>query len=323
MKYSNLYLLSLLSIATTQYIQPMSAPVATDLSVITDVVLDAAVNNNFGLLYDTLEASKANRSVQIDLNTLKDRNHNANPFLWACWHGNLQMVKYLVEEYSPLSIDLNATTNIGNNALHLAAYNNHLPIVQYLVNMGFDTSKINHAHATALDIALDRENETISNYLIEKTTVIDQPTRQLVGILALANFNRGLAAIALADNPALAAQLNREAPDLASLLTGNRISPSSVPASPLPSVRNATGPSLAPSASPVNNSVTVDQEDTCPICLSQAKERPAAQIQATQCCKKFICKDCYNNVKTARPDAPCPLCRASNFKITPATIKKP
>lgn len=176
MNYLHLSLLMLVSIVTwhsAPAMMPLNSHRAENRAAeIGQIILNAAKDNNFGLLQDTLESSP----VTINLDELKDSNMRSNPLLWAVRHGNLALVKYLIEGLLE-SMSLETTDVNGNNALHIAAKFGHLPVVEYLMNLGINNiSNINHRGKTALDVALDNRHEAIVACLLGQTSPT-QPSR--------------------------------------------------------------------------------------------------------------------------------------------------
>lgn len=83
-------------------------------------------------------------SVDVDIKLM----YNMTPFTWACYVGNLEIVKILVNDYYLNQKNPKKKINIllsivesGENALHLAVRENHLDVVKYLISLDvFDIS---------------------------------------------------------------------------------------------------------------------------------------------------------------------------------------
>ncbi|MBD3810066.1 MAG: ankyrin repeat domain-containing protein [Sulfuricurvum sp.] len=97
-----------------------------------------------------------------DANSAREDN-NKTILMYACWVGNIDAVKHLVEK----GADINAEDSGGATALHLAAWKNHTQIALYLIEKGASGSALSKDGMTPLDVALMRENQEISK-AIEK-----------------------------------------------------------------------------------------------------------------------------------------------------------
>lgn len=97
-----------------------------------------------------------------DANSAREDN-NKTILMYACWVGNIDAVKHLVEK----GANINAEDSGGATALHLAAWKNHTPIALYLIENGASGSAMSKDGMTPLDVALMRENQEISK-AIEK-----------------------------------------------------------------------------------------------------------------------------------------------------------
>ncbi|XP_067838798.1 ankyrin repeat and death domain-containing protein 1B-like [Heptranchias perlo] len=74
---------------------------------------------------ETAVAFLLNHNAMVDI---KDK-HGMDAFLLAAWFGHLRILKLLVEK----GVDRKSTNLEGMNALHCAAQNNHISIVQYII----------------------------------------------------------------------------------------------------------------------------------------------------------------------------------------------
>lgn len=98
-----------------------------------------------------------------DANTAREDN-NKTILMYACWVGNIDAVKHLVEK----GADVNAKDSGGATALHLAAWKNHTPIALYLLENGASGGAMSNDGMTPLDVAMMRENKEIAE-AIEKS----------------------------------------------------------------------------------------------------------------------------------------------------------
>lgn len=93
-----------------------------------------------------------------DANAAREDN-NKTILMYACWVGNINAVKHLVEK----GADVNAEDSGGATALHLAAWKNHTPIALYLLANGASGSAMSKDGMTPLDVAMMRENQEIAD----------------------------------------------------------------------------------------------------------------------------------------------------------------
>jgi ankyrin repeat protein len=88
------------------------------------------------------------------------RGNAGAPLFVAAGEGNLNVVRYLLDE----GADVNAHDNLGATALSEAAYYGHLNVVKELLLRGADINGIGQ-NGTALDLALNRNNNTVADLL--------------------------------------------------------------------------------------------------------------------------------------------------------------
>lgn len=105
---------------------------------------------------------KTNVQTLQDANAMRSDN-NKTVLMYACWVGNGEAVKHLVEK----GADVNAHDAGGVSALHLAAWKNRTDIALYLLERGASGSAISKDGMTPLDIATMRGNRSIAE-AIEK-----------------------------------------------------------------------------------------------------------------------------------------------------------
>ena len=87
-------------------------------------------------------------------------NNNSATFLEHCKNGNINAVKYLLEE---CKFDINICNNDKNNALHLAVLHNHLVLVKLLINE-VSVTQINLNNHMPVDIACAADDKTIEEF---------------------------------------------------------------------------------------------------------------------------------------------------------------
>ncbi|EAX97976.1 hypothetical protein TVAG_017480 [Trichomonas vaginalis G3] len=97
-------------------------------------------SNDFNAIYNFLKeisnkGDKVKMSISCAAGLSEKRDSDQNtPLLWACYYGNLQLTKSLIEG----GCDRNAVNKFENNCLVEALLNGHLEIVKYLIGIGFD-----------------------------------------------------------------------------------------------------------------------------------------------------------------------------------------
>ncbi len=67
----------------------------------------------------------------------------------AVWHGNLEVIKFLIDE---LKIDINARNKYGETPLHYAAKTNNEQLITYLLNRGANPNIKDNEHRTPYDV---------------------------------------------------------------------------------------------------------------------------------------------------------------------------
>ncbi|MDD2370068.1 MAG: ankyrin repeat domain-containing protein [Sulfuricurvum sp.] len=112
---------------------------------------------------DTATFESQVQSIQ-DANTAREDN-NKTILMYACWVGNIDAVKYLVEKGADVSVQDSG----GATALHLAIWKGYTPIALYLLEKGASGRVMSKDGMTPLDIAEMRGNKEVSS-AIEKAT---------------------------------------------------------------------------------------------------------------------------------------------------------
>jgi len=104
----------------------------------------ATINNNAETVKYLLESSNLN----INLNA-QDTEGNT-PLHLAAWHGNIMIVKYLIDNWA----NVNSVSKRGYTPLHDAAMRGHNQIVKYLLDYGADINVIDNDGYTPLHNAV-------------------------------------------------------------------------------------------------------------------------------------------------------------------------
>mmetsp|Transcript_34796 Transcript_34796/g.81228 ORF Transcript_34796/g.81228 Transcript_34796/m.81228 type:complete len:440 (+) Transcript_34796:104-1423(+) len=84
---------------------------------------------------------------------------------WAALEGNLQIMEYLLTTVPNLNVD--KADGGGDNAIHLAAYNGHLPVVRMLVRAQADTLSQNAGGFVPQELAETRRMWHVVTYLLD------------------------------------------------------------------------------------------------------------------------------------------------------------
>ena len=82
--------------------------------------------------------------------------------LYAAYNGNMEIIKYFVEEYQ---VDYGLTTNTGLNPLHLAAQKNMVLPLLYFRNK-IDINSVDELNSTSLHWASYMNCEQVTSYLL-------------------------------------------------------------------------------------------------------------------------------------------------------------
>jgi ankyrin repeat protein len=111
-----------------------------------------------------LELVALNTHLSVIKYLVEKKNINIGNIFDAAEKSYLGIVTYFVENECH---SINAKDNLGWTALHKAAFNGHLNIVQYLVSKGADLNTENKSGKTALNYAVEKDYLEIVKYFIE------------------------------------------------------------------------------------------------------------------------------------------------------------
>ena len=113
-----------------------------------------------------------------DLNPKKPEDFERNIFI-AAKGGKLSSIQYLIEK-EDVNINKKAVNNYdkqlikkGDSVLHIACFNNHLPIVEYLIKKGAEIDIKDSNGKTPLHIACEKGYLPIVEYLLDKDSDIE------------------------------------------------------------------------------------------------------------------------------------------------------
>ena len=87
----------------------------------------------------------------------------------------LEFVRYLIEDRK---IDINEANDDGSTLLHLASEDEHLGVVEYLIEHSADVNKGNNDGQTPLVFACQSNNETVIRYLVEHGADVNKENNQ-------------------------------------------------------------------------------------------------------------------------------------------------
>lgn len=129
-------------------------------------LLSAAKNNHLKVV-KFLISEGADSAVQD--------NEGDNVFLIAAKNGYLKIIDFFAHDMKNKKIDLSTIKDANNNTLlHLAAANDHIKLLKYLVYFhDFDLEAKNNDGNTPLDIALEMENNNLVENLIQLGAKVD------------------------------------------------------------------------------------------------------------------------------------------------------
>src|SRR3990167_7178893 len=91
-------------------------------------------------------------------------------FIKAAEYGNLPLVEKLLKMQG---VDINATDQNGDTALHIAANNGDTDLVKFLISRGANVAATNKQRHDAYDLAIKYGREDTAAYLLPKTAEID------------------------------------------------------------------------------------------------------------------------------------------------------
>ncbi|MFT6077610.1 MAG: ankyrin repeat protein [Myxococcota bacterium] len=97
-----------------------------------------------------------------------------NPFIEACYNGDLAKAK----EFLNQGFDINAMAESGSAAIHIAAQNGYVDLVDFLISKEADVNLITDDGLTALHFAAIRGYLEITNSLIKAKINLDVAGRR-------------------------------------------------------------------------------------------------------------------------------------------------
>lgn len=100
-------------------------------------------------------------SVLVRKETHESKEHIVMNMMYAAAHGDIN----LLTRYSDIGVDMNQSDYDMRTALHLAACNNHLNVVKYLVEQKVEVCPLDRWNRTPLDDALKYGHEDLVLYL--------------------------------------------------------------------------------------------------------------------------------------------------------------
>lgn len=110
----------------------------------------------------------ANRLIELGAN-VNFGTINIFPLLQTCITGNMEIFNCLLA----YDVDVHVTDYVGNNALHYAAYNNRIEIIERLIALGVDINHKNQDNLPPLYDAILTYNYGLAKCLIKHGAIID------------------------------------------------------------------------------------------------------------------------------------------------------
>ncbi|OLL21779.1 Ankyrin repeat-containing protein [Neolecta irregularis DAH-3] len=138
------------------------------------IIDDLVYAARIGDLSEVQEVLKA--APKIQMGDLRDEQGNT-PLHMAAANNHLQVVKYLISQTSDKT-DLSTLNARGNTALHWSALNGHLDIVIELVNAGIDPLLKNDSGKTALWEAETNGRKEVTEWLFANARLDEDGERQ-------------------------------------------------------------------------------------------------------------------------------------------------
>ena len=111
--------------------------------------------------------------------------YNSTPLFNACEEGSLDAVKFLAERGAAIK-----TFDKRETVLHVACKNNNLPLVEYLLQNGFDINVRNSDNRTPLHVACNEGHLQIVQFLVEKGADINVKDNLNETPLSLASYHK-------------------------------------------------------------------------------------------------------------------------------------
>ncbi|KAK3608445.1 hypothetical protein CHS0354_035447 [Potamilus streckersoni] len=111
--------------------------------------------------------------IQAGLDIKAKTNDGKHALHIAAFQNNMTVVKYLMETQSQL---LHQTDNSGCSAVHYAAAGDNVPVIEIMIQAGLDITARTNDGKHVLHIAADKNNLTVVKYLIEKHSQVLQQT---------------------------------------------------------------------------------------------------------------------------------------------------
>ena len=82
------------------------------------------------------------------------------PLSRAAFHGEMEIVKYLLEQEARISAD----NRDGNTALHLAAFTCRVEMIEFLVSKGASIGKRNHRRESSIDVVSGEWSDGLGDF---------------------------------------------------------------------------------------------------------------------------------------------------------------
>ena len=89
----------------------------------------------------------------------------AEIIFWAAEYSHTTMLQYLIKEIT--NISLNAQNVVGDQFVHLAAFNEHTSIIQLLIERLVSSDSMNNEEETGMDLAASKRYTTVTQLLLE------------------------------------------------------------------------------------------------------------------------------------------------------------
>lgn len=161
------------------------------INVITKEMLDAEVDYNSTLLYQTVENGHEEMATILLENFAKETNeydryqcYPSHIIHLAAKKGMTKVVEKLADKYKP-SINFRDKNNSNRTLLHYAAENGHEDLVKFLIQRNANVNLQTRYGETPLQLAHRKKHPLIANYLVDECQAIDHDHIQLKKELAV------------------------------------------------------------------------------------------------------------------------------------------
>ena len=89
------------------------------------------------------------------------------PLHYACYRGNLEVIRWFHTNYDNIPTLLTTTNKKGSNCLHVACQKGHIELVKYLLELGLPINCQNNSGNTPFHMACENGHVELAQWLSE------------------------------------------------------------------------------------------------------------------------------------------------------------